>query len=106
MTTAEAKLDQLLMEMKTIQTNQLKLTTYVDALTMITDSADKIAADLSDEIKTLTSRIATLEAITASPSKAPPREEEERAHGHREERHYQGVDPRLHLDPTLVKGEQ
>ncbi|CAN6292538.1 unnamed protein product [Urochloa humidicola] len=106
MTTAETKLDQLLMEMKTIQTNQLKLTTSVDALTSRTDSADKIATDLSDEIKLLTSRIATLEASTASASKAPPREEEERARGHREEYSHQGADPRISLDPTLVKGEQ
>ncbi|CAO2210630.1 unnamed protein product [Urochloa humidicola] len=106
MTTAESKIDLLLLEMKTIQANQLKLTTSVDALTSRSDNTDRIAADLGAEIKTLTSRIATLEAATASSSTAPPREEEERAHGHREELIHQGADLRLStLDPTLVKGE-
>ncbi|CAO2192172.1 unnamed protein product [Urochloa humidicola] len=106
MSSAEAKIDLVLSEMKTLQANQLKLTTTVESLHSKSDSTDKIAADLSEEVKNLTARIAALEAVTSASTQAPLREEEGRANGHCVEKFHQGADPRSSTsDPTLVKGE-
>ncbi|CAN6297822.1 unnamed protein product [Urochloa humidicola] len=108
MSTVEEKLDVVINEVKTLQIDQLKLTTKVDGINTWTLKATKTSEELSDTIQSLTSRIATLESISASSStKAPWREEEGRANGHCDDQLHQGVDPgSLTLDSALVKGEQ
>jgi len=67
MATAEDKLDLLLLEVKALQAGQLKLVNTVDAINTWSVDADKIAAQLSDSVKDLTSRMEALEAATAPP---------------------------------------
>ncbi|RLN34410.1 uncharacterized protein C2845_PM03G18270 [Panicum miliaceum] len=107
MSTAEEKLDRLLTEVKALKSGQLKLVTTVDTFNTRSVNSDKLATELSDSVKNLTSRIEALEtATTTAPPQAPPREEEGRANGHRVVPHYQGADGKnSFLHHTLVKGE-
>jgi hypothetical protein len=76
MKTAKEKLDFLIKEVKTLQPNQLKVHTAVEGLTKWSSDGDKIVVDLSNDIKSLTSPIAALEALSSAPTlEAPPREE-------------------------------
>jgi hypothetical protein len=108
MNTAGEKLDFLIKEVKTLQSNQLKVHTAVEGLTKWSSDADKIAVDLSNDIKGLTSRIAALEALSSTPTpEAPPREEGGWAKGHRVDHSYQGDDVGTPLPHhSLVKGKQ
>jgi hypothetical protein len=100
-------LDFLLKEMKAVQANQLKVTSAVGDLTSWSKGADTLATELHNDIQDLKSRMSQLESISSAPlHKAPPREEEGRAKGHRVESSYQGAGAGA-LDPhhTLVTGE-
>jgi hypothetical protein len=107
MSTVEEKLDFLLKEMKVVQANQIKVTIVVGDLTLWSKGADTLATELHNDIQDLKSRMKQLEPISSAPlHKAPSREEEGWAKGHRVESSYQGVDAGA-LDPhhTLVTGE-
>jgi hypothetical protein len=107
MATVEEKLDFLLKEMKAVQANQIKVTSTVGDLTSWSKGADTLATELHNDIQDLKSRMTQLESISSAPlHKAPSREEEGRAKGHRVESSYQGADVGA-LDPhhTLVIGE-
>lgn len=107
MTTAEEKLDLLVTKVKNLQLNQVKLITKVDAINTWSITAEKTAGELSNTMKSLTSRIAALEAATSTaPPPAPTREEGGRAIGHRFKKIHWGADPGPSTpDHTLVKGE-
>ncbi|CAN6299958.1 unnamed protein product [Urochloa humidicola] len=107
MATVEEKVEALLKKVKNLTIGQLKLTTTVDDLHHRTVDAAKISTDLAEEIKSLTSRLEVLEALstTASPQ-APPREEEGRAKGHGDMTNHQGTSAgALVTQNALVKGE-
>ncbi|CAO2206554.1 unnamed protein product [Urochloa humidicola] len=107
MATAEEKIDAVLNEVKNLTIGQLKITTTVDELHKRSVEAEKISADLAIELKSLTSRLQALEALSKAPTPAPPREEEERANGHGFTTNHQGTSARAHASQTaLVTGEQ
>ncbi|CAN6344408.1 unnamed protein product [Urochloa humidicola] len=103
MSSTEEKIDVLLKEVKNLTVGQLKLTETVESINKRSSTTDKVARDLGEEIRNLTSR---LEALSSTSSKVPPHEEEGRASGHRIETPLQGADDGIHLPhPILGKGE-
>ncbi|CAO2203555.1 unnamed protein product [Urochloa humidicola] len=108
MATAEEKIDIVIKKVKSLTVGQLKLTTTVDDLHRRSIEAEKISADLAVELKSLTSRLQVLEALSVSTSsQAPLREEEGRAKGHGDTTHLQGDSAgALVTQNALVKGEQ
>jgi prefoldin subunit 5 len=67
MSTTEQKLDFLINEVKTLQVNQLKMNTTIDELNKWSSDVDKVAVDLSNDIKSLISCITALEALSSTP---------------------------------------
>lgn len=99
MTTAEEKLDGLAAQMNSM----MKL---METFNRWRAEVDKFSTELSQSIKSLTSRVEALEAAPPiAPPPAPPREEEVRAVGHGVVQLPQGSDARaMVLHQPLAKG--
>ncbi|CAN6284989.1 unnamed protein product [Urochloa humidicola] len=107
MSSAEDKLDVLLKEVKNLTVGQLKLTETVESVNTKSAATDKIDVDLAEEVRSLTSRLEALEALSTAQQKVPPREEGGRAKGHRFNYNLQGDDDGTQLPHhTLGKGEK
>ncbi|CAN6284626.1 unnamed protein product [Urochloa humidicola] len=106
MATAEDKIEAVLKEVKSLTVGQLKMTEKVDDLHKRSLDNTKLSTEIAEEIKDLRSRLEALEALSVAPTKAPLRDDEERAKGHRTDLKYQGDDEGTQLPHhSLVKGE-